>query len=267
MRKINRNINLALIFTLLALFFCAKIGFALPEHALRPNLISSYNGRGERLSRAARQLSDRVLVLNNQGLLSQLSEQRRKTLTHLFIEGKTQKETAEIMGITQQVVSKHKQLALARLRELISPVSNYQVVQNNQNLLSQLSEQQRRVLTYIFIEGKTGTETAGIMGITRETVSSDKLLALARLRELIDPGSDYQVVLNNQNLLSRLSEQRRRVLTYLFIEGKTQEETAGIMGITQEAVSEHKLLALARLRELTKTMPLITINKSARESI
>jgi DNA-directed RNA polymerase specialized sigma24 family protein len=184
MRKINRNIDLALIVTFLVVFFYAKIGFALPEYALRPNLISSYNGGGERLNRAARYLSDRALVLNNQGLLSQLGEQKRRVLTYIFIEGKTGKETAEIMGITQPIVSRYKQLALAMLRELVSPGSDYQVVLNNQGLLSQLSEQQRKVLTYIFIEGKTGIETAGIMGITPEAVSIHKQLALARLREL-----------------------------------------------------------------------------------
>ena len=199
MRTINKSINLALIFTLIVLFFYAKTGFAIPGYTLRPNLINSDTYGNARLTKAARQLSDRTLVQNNQGLLSQLSEQQKRVLTHIFIEGKTGKETAKSMRITQPVVSIYKQIALARLRELVDP--------------------------------------------------------------------DKALVQNNQGLLSQLTEQQRKVLTHLFIEGKTQEEAAESMGITQQAVSNHKQIALIKLRELTRTMSLITINTAIREMI
>jgi DNA-directed RNA polymerase specialized sigma24 family protein len=194
--------------------------------------------------------SDYQIVQKNKGLLGELTERQRQVLIMIYLEGKTAKETAESMGISTALVTYHKQRALARLKELINPDSDYQIVQKNKGLLGELTEQERQVLTMIYLEGKTAKETAESMGISTALVTYHKQRALARLKKLINPDSDYQIVQKNKGLLGELTERQRQVLTMIYLEGKTAKETAESMGIDESVVTHHKQKGLTRLKEL-----------------
>jgi DNA-directed RNA polymerase specialized sigma24 family protein len=199
--------------------------------------------------------SDYQIVQKNKGLLGELTERQRQVLIMIYLEGKTAKETAESMGISTALVTYHKQRALARLKELINPDSDYQIVQKNKGLLGELTEQERQVLTMIYLEGKTAKETAESMGISTALVTYHKQRALARLKKLINPDSDYQIVQKNKGLLGELTERQRQVLTMIYLEGKTAKETAESMGIDESVVTHHKQKGLTRLRWLINPDP------------
>ncbi len=190
--------------------------------------------------------SERKFVESNEELLGQLPKQQATVLRKLYLEGKSPQDIESGLGITQKTISQHKTAGLERLRELADPDGS--LVRNNEELLSQLSKQQAKVLRMLFIEGKSPQDIESELGIVQHTVSQHKTAGLERLRELADP--DGSLVRNNEELLSQLSKQQAKVLRMLFIEGKSPQDIESELGIVQHTVSQHKTAGLERLREL-----------------
>lgn len=175
MRKINKIINIASILVLIGGLVCIE-----PAFGLRPPSLFTTE-----IQKIWHYDSDKELVLSNPLLLEMLSPQQRNVLTKLFIEGMPPKKVAIDMSISQPAVSIYKRRGLSKLRKLLDPDSDYQIVVNNQHLLKYLGPQQRNVLTKLFIEGIPPENIASDMKISKQLVSFRKKTGLENLKKIL----------------------------------------------------------------------------------
>ena len=271
------NINMVLIFTLIGVFLGADFGYA---HDVLRVPSSFQSKKGARVTRAMRALSDRRFVIQHEEFLRYLSSQQQTVLKLLYLGDKktTQTKIAGQLeptisfrtatgngghgqdeshkGVTKQDIFQLRMSGMIKLRELVDPHSDFQLVMRHRDVLSRLTENQRQVLIAFFIDGKHQSEIAKELGVSVSMVVYYSASGIRKLRKLMDPRSDFQLVMRHQELLRMLTERQRDVLTRLYADAvrETPAEIAESLHVTESVVSVAKTHGIQKLRELVITM-------------
>jgi len=262
MKILHKIANLALIFTLIGIFLSAEAGYSLSQATLRVPLISKDTKTDKRTDTATKIYSEtelKKLVVENVKVLREFPWQHKITLIMLamgnyslsdiaFKLRKPQLSVVRKSRIPLPVIRQYEIVGYRNLQELLDPNSDYQPVVNNPEPL--------KILTMLFIEGKSPSKIARELNISQEIVSQYKRADFRRLKKLVGVNSSRQLV----GLLKMLSEQQKKVVIMFFIERKSPSEIAEELVISQSTVSTHKQDGISKLKELAEQRQLIVDN-------